>query len=145
MKIRSAALSALALAGFAAPAIAQDSSYTPGTVWEFSDIKVAPGQFENYIDWLGGRWRQIQEIGKKEGAVVSYHVFSVNDPRKDEPDVILAIEYKDYGSNAQQLALQKKVQAALAMDPHTMESASGQREKLRTVIGAMQLQELKLK
>jgi hypothetical protein len=128
-----------------ATAVAQESTYTPGTVWQFSHIQVEPGQFEKYIDYLAGNWRKINELGKKEGMVVSYHVFSVNDARKDEPDLILAIEYKDYYSNAQQLALQKKVEAMLASDAHKMDAASGERKVMRKLIGNMQLQELQFK
>lgn len=134
-----------ALAGAAAPAAAQESSYTPGTVWELSNIKVLPGQFENYMDYLAGNWRKIQEVGKKEGYVVSYHIFQVNAARNDEPDLILAIEYKDYVTTAQQLANQKKVEAALAMDQRKMETTSVSRSPMRSMMGGVELQELKLK
>ena len=126
-------------------AFAQDSNYTPGTVWQFSSIQVEPGQFEKYVDYLAGNWRKINELGKKEGMVVSYHVFTVNDARKDEPDLILAIEYKDYYSNAQQMALQKKIEAMLATDAHKMDAAGGERKVMRKVIGGMELQELQFK
>ena len=76
------------LAGTAA--FAQDSSYKPGTVWNFSHIKIEPGQFENYMDFLSKTWKKGNEWGKKEGNVVSYHVFAVNNPREGEPDLILA-------------------------------------------------------
>lgn len=140
-----AAVLAAAMSIAPAPAAAQDSSYTPGTVWQFTNIQVEPGQFEKYVDYLGGNWRKVNEFSKKEGAVVSYHVFTVNNARKDEPDLILAVEYKDYYSNAQQLALQKKIEAMLATDVHKMDAASGERKVMRKVIGGMQLQELQLK
>ena len=132
-------------AAIATPALAQDSSYTGGTVWQFSHIKVEPGQFENYMDYLGGNWRKQLEFGKKEGYVVSYHIFSVNNARAGEPDLILATEYKDYVPTAQQDAIQKKMMAAMASDPHKMETGSGERVKMRTQMGSMELQELKLK
>ena len=140
-----AMLVAAALSITPVTAAAQDSNYTPGTVWQFSNIQVEPGQFEKYVDYLAGNWRKINELGKKEGMVVSYHVFTVNDARKDEPDLILAIEYKDYYTNAQQLALQKKVEAMLASDAHKLDAASGERKVMRKLVGNMQLQELQLK
>lgn len=144
---RVAALAAvLALTALAsAPAAAQDSNYTPGTVWQLSNIEVEPGQFEKYMDYLSGNWRKINELGKKEGMVVSYHILSVNSPRKDEPDLILAIEYKDYYSNAQRTAFQKKVEAMLASDAHKLDTAAGERKVLRKIVGNMELQELMLK
>jgi len=126
-------------------ALAQTSSYTPGTVWNFSSIQIEPGQFENYMDFLATTWKKSNEFGKKEGNVVSYHVFQVNNPRHGEPDLILAIESKDYLTNAEQLAIQKKYEAYMAMDQRKMDSASGERKVMRKLVGNMELQELKLK
>jgi len=126
-------------------ALAQTSSYTPGTVWNFSSIQIEPGQFENYMDFLATTWKKSNGFGKKEGNVVSYHVFQVNNPRHGEPDLILAIESKDYLTNAEQLAIQKKYEAYMAMDQRKMDSASGERKVMRKLVGNMELQELKLK
>lgn len=129
----------------AAPAMAQSSSYTMGTVWQVSSIKVVPGQFENYLDYLGGNWRKQLEFGKKQGYVVSYHVFSVNNPRESEPDLMLAVEYKDYLPVAQQVEYQKQYEAMMAADTHKIDAASGQRVTMRKEAGSVELQELKLK
>lgn len=139
-----AATAALTLT-MAGPAAAQESSYNPGTVWQFSNIQIEPGQFERYVDYLAGNWRKINEFGKKEGMVVSYHVFTVNNRRESEPDLILAVEYKDYFSNAQQLAFQKKIEAMLASDAHKLDAAGGERKVMRKLIGGMELQELQFK
>ena len=128
-----------------ASAFAQSSSYTPGTVWNFSNIQIEPGQFENYMDFLATTWKKSNEFGKKEGNVVSYHVFQVNNPRNGEPDLILAIESKDYLTNAEQLALQKKFEAFMAMDQRKMDTAGGERKVMRKLVGNMELQELNLK
>ena len=139
------ALLASAAMLFGTGALAQSSSYTPGTVWTLSNIKVEPGQFENYMDFLADTWKKSNEFGKKEGNVISYHVFAVNNPRHGEPDLILAIESKDYLTNAEQLAIQKKYEAFMAMDQRKMNTAGGERKVLRKLEGGMELQELKLK
>lgn len=126
-------------------AYAQESSYTFGTVWEFSYIQTEPGQFEKYIDWLSGDWRKIMEFQKKEGVLVSYHILTINNTRNGEPDVILAAEYKDYLPTAQRLELQKKLEGMLRTDAHKEDAASGERKSLRKLVGSMELQELKLK
>jgi len=145
MKLSYAALAFGAALAFSVPAAAQESSYTPTTVWQFSNIKVEPGQFENYMDYLSTTYRKNMELAKQMGGVLSYHIFSVNNPRRNEPDLILAVEYKDYTPVAEQLAIQKRMQAAMAMDSRRMESASGERAKMRTEIGSMELQELRFK
>ena len=145
-RLFSAAAIAAGLAfAVAAPAVAQESSYVPGTVWQMSQIKTEPGQSENYLDYLSGNWRKQLEFQKKAGYVVSYHVFSVNNARVGEPDLILAVEYRDYLTTAQQLDIQKKVDAMMQQDPHKSDSAAGERKSLRTQLGSMELQELKFK
>lgn len=129
----------------ASPATAQESSYRPGTVWEVSRIDVLPGQAENYMDYLATTWKRIQEFGKAEGVVVSYHVLSTNNARAGEPDLVLVIEYKDYQTTAQQEAMSKKVNAMLAQDRRKADSASGERGKMRELMGSAEYQELILK
>ena len=111
------AVSATAVLLSSPAAFAQQSSYTPGTVWNFSYIQTEPGQYEKYMDWLAGNWRKINEMQKKEGVLVSYHILSVNNPRNGEPDIVLASEFKDYIPTAQQLEMQKKVEALLRPTP----------------------------
>ena len=135
----------VALVGFSDPTFAQESSYVPGTVWVLSSIKTEPGQSENYLDWLDSTWKKLQEMAKKEGYVVSYHVLQQTNARENEPDLILAVEYKDFLTNAQRLAFQKKMEALLSEDPHKSDSKSGERKTLRKLLGDMELQELNLK
>ena len=103
-----------------------------------------PGARE-IVAWLDGQWKRIQEYEKKEGIVLSYHVLSVNNTRPGEPDLILAIEYKDYIPNAERLAEQKRIEEMLSQDARKMEAAAGERKQMRKVMGGMELQELKLK
>ncbi|WP_395777618.1 hypothetical protein [Aquidulcibacter sp.] len=148
MITRLAAGAALAMAltmGAAAPAMAQESSYKPGSVFVASSIEVLPGQFENYMDYLAGRWKTIQEFSKKEGIVLSYRVLRVNHARDGEPTLILLIEYKDYGTIAQKEAFGKKLDAFLAETDRIAETATASRGKMRELKGTMELQELVLK
>lgn len=145
MNFKASLCAAVAALTLSLPALAQDSSYTPGSVWFFSNIQIEPGNFEKYMDYLSTNWKKVQELGKKEGVVVSYHVLAVNAQRHGEPDLILAVEVKDYQNNAQQQAFQKKIEAALAADARKQDTASGERGAMRKLVGNMQLQELVLK
>ena len=129
----------------AAPAMAQESSYKPGSVWIASRIEVLPGQFENYMDYLSTTWKRIQELGKKEGVILSYHVLAVNNPRKGEGDLVLIVENKDYMTNAQRESMRVKVQAALAMDDRKQDAAGAARGTMRQQLGSTEYQELILK
>ncbi|MFZ1742502.1 MAG: hypothetical protein WAT93_06585, partial [Pontixanthobacter sp.] len=127
------------------PAMAQESSYRPGTIWQVSDMDVLPGQFENYMDYLATTWKKVNELGKAEGIVVNYHVLALNNARQGEPDLVLIVEYKDYLTTAQQEALSKKVNALLAQTERTAEAAGAARGKMREPMSSMEFQELVLK
>jgi hypothetical protein len=137
-----AMLSATALA---APAIAQESSYRPGSIWTASRINVLPGQFDSYMDWLAADWKRMRDFGKREGVELSYHVLSVNNARKDEPNLILLIETKDYMTNAQQEAFNNKLNAFLASNDRKQGAASAGRGAMREQWGSVEYQELVLK
>lgn len=143
--------SILATAGLAialsvgAPAMAQESSYKLGSVWTAGRIHVLPGQFENYMDWLASDWKRMRDFGKKEGVELSYHVLQVNNPRKDEANLVLLIESKDYMTTAQQDAFNKKLNAFLASDDRKQGSASAGRGTMRETWGSTEYQELILK
>lgn len=145
MKTFVAGAAMLIAAAQATPAMAQESSYKPGTVWNAGRIDVLPGQFENYMDWLATSWKKIQELGKAEGIVVDYHVPATNSARAGEPDLILIVEYKDYQTTAQQEAFNKKVNAMLAQTDRTAGTASAERGKMREQLGSIEYQELILK
>ena len=145
MKSAFAGAAMIAACALATPAMAQDASYKAGSVWTASRIHVLPGQFENYMDWLAGDWKRIREFGKKEGAELSYHVLQVNNARKDEPNLILLIEAKDYMPTAQQDAFNKKLNAFLASDDRKQGAASATRGAMREQWGSTEYQELILK
>lgn len=136
---------AMIAATLATPAMAQESSYKPGTVWEASRIKVMPGQFENYMDWLAKNWKKNQEAMKAEGMVIDYHVLATNNRRADEPHLILIIEYKDYMTTAQLEAMRKKVNVLMAQDDRSGAAAGAARGAMREQMGTTQYQELELK
>lgn len=128
-----------------APAMAQESSYRLGTVWEASRIKILPGQSENYADYLATTWKKTMEAMKAEGRVVSYHVLSTNNRRADEPDVILVVEYKDYQTVAQIEANRARMNALIGQTNRTAAAAGAERGKMREPMGSTQFQELILK
>lgn len=148
MITRLAAGAALVMAmtmGAAAPAMAQESSYKPGSVFEVSYIEVLPGQFENYMDYLSDRWKKSNEFLKKEGVVLSYRVLAINNARDGEPTLMLMIEYKDYATNAQKDAIGKKLNEYMTQTDRSSETASAARGKMREQKGSIELQELVLK
>lgn len=147
-KMKTRTLLALALAAAALaplPAAAQRSTVDFGNYTSVSMLKVLPGQFENYMDYLATQWKKQNEYAKSKGYIVSYHVLTAIDPRAGEPDLFLFIEFKDWPSNAESKRRQDEFVAMMKMDEHQMDAASAQRGPMRTQMGSMTLQEVLIK
>jgi len=84
----------------ASPAPAQDPppAYELGPYWNVSAIDVEAGHFEEYMAYLAGRWREIQEFSRRQGWILDYHILSNVFPREGEPDLYLMIRYADFPS-----------------------------------------------
>lgn len=123
----------------------RESSYERGPRWECWNIRIAPGKHEDYMDFLATIWRDTMEFGKRQGDVISYHVLSINQPRPNEPDLVLAVCYKDYPSIAAREKFDKDLAAHLKSGARQIEHDAGERSAIRTVLGSIEYQELKLK
>jgi hypothetical protein len=141
-------LAATALAP-AAPAIAAADpdapAYENGTVWDFTEVKTADGHFDDYMSWLAGKWKQQEEALRQAGMIKSYKVLAVMDPRENEGDVFLAVEYPNMAvfdrSVAEQYAMQKKIFGSLSQASQ-QQAARG---SIRTIKGDYMMRELVLK
>ncbi len=120
-------------------------SYGPGSIWTSSRIEIMPGQFQNYMDYLKNEWKPQMEFFKAEGALISYHVMTVNERRDGEPGMILVQQWKDYRTIAQQIELDNKWMARQGTNRRAGATANGARQVMRIQRGSMELQELVLK
>ena len=140
-----AAFATLALISIPALAAAEDPVWEKGTVWDYGEIKTVDGHFDDYMKWLAGPWKEQQEAMKKAGMIKSYKVLLVADPRKDEPDIILATEYANMAafdiSTKQEYAMGEKIWGSLSKA--SQEQAA--RGAIRTVMGDKVVSEAILK
>ncbi len=146
--MKTSLFSSLALAlslGVAAPAAAQDSSYTPGGYTDVSDIDVLDGQFENYMDYLAGPWKQQNEFAKAKGYITSYQVLANPYARAGEPDLYLVVNYAKIYDAAEELRQQKEFEAFMKADTRTLATQYAARGTMRKPMGQAQLREMKLK
>ena len=134
---------ALCLAA-AAPAAAQvaERTYENGPVWTVGYIETKPGMFDDYMAYLAGPWKQLQEAGKKRGDILAYHVLSVDSPREHESDVILLIEYKNMGVFDRSLGELDKDTAAVFGSTVGGNKAAVKREDIRILHGGVSAREL---
>ena len=144
-KLTGAFAAAALLVGLAAPVVAEESRYEPASVWYVSDIDVLDGQFENYMTWLADEWVKFRKLNALHGNEVGYHVLVNTNARNGEPDLYLVTINKDFQKIAEGLATEKKINEAMARDRAQFEKESAARAPMRTVMGSIELLELKLK
>ena len=138
------AMGAAVAIALATPAIAQESSYTPGNYVSVGMIDVLPGQTENYMDYLAGQYRKDLEYRKSKGWITGYRILANVNARDGEPDLYLMTEFKEMATRAEELARDKEMDAFMQSDARRAATASGARVTMRTQKGSMLLQEMML-
>ncbi len=133
---------ALAIASWSLPAMAQDSSVKAGSLWQANRIYVEDGQFENYMDWLTKTWMAQQEFAKSQGWMLEYHILSSVNPRDGEPNVILLTRFNDFPSAAETERRNALMNQHMQQSDRTADAASGDRTKMRKLMGSALYQEM---
>lgn len=140
------AAAALLMAG-ASPALAADDgpSFDTGPVWDYTMVQTKDGHFDDYMKWLSTSWKAQEEALKKAGVILDYKVLLVSSPRANEPDIILAQQYKNMAvfdrSPAEDYALQAKIFGSLPK-ANAEQAARG---AIRTILGDVLTREAILK
>ena len=120
--------------------------YTQGPVWTYSHVDVKPGQFDNYIVYLSGNWRRLQEAAKKSGDLLDYKVLVVDSPRAGEADIVLAYQWKNMAVFDRSLdEVQTMSLGAMNLTQQQATQGSIDREAMRSTIGEMTMRELRFR
>lgn len=147
MLISAAAVAAATLLS-AMPALAADPNapvFDNGPVWDYSMVQTKDGHFDDYMTWLSTSWKAQEEARKKAGVITDYKVLLVSSPRGNEPDIILAEQYKNMAAfdrtPADDYALQAKIFGSI---PKSNEQQAA-RGTIRTILGDVLVREAILK
>ena len=137
-----------AAAGFAfssMAAVADDHAFTEGPVVNVAAIRTEAGKFDEYMKWLDTVWKAGQEAGKKMGDVLSYRVVTVEPRGENDPDLYLVVNFKNWatadGATAKADAIAKLTEGSV----EAANKSTGERGKIRRVLGSWTGQELVLK
>lgn len=131
--IGAAALTALA---WSPSALAQDSAVKAGPFWQANRIYVEDGQFENYMDWLSKTWTANQEFAKSQGWLLEYHILNSVNPRDGEPNIILLLRFNDVPSAAESERRNALINKQMQQSDRSADAASGDRGKMRKLMGS---------
>lgn len=143
---RSLAVVPVVLACLASAAAAQARPYTEGNVVSVSYIRIKPGMFDKYMQYLDTDYKSLLEAQKKQGLVVEYGVFS--SPQQDEEDwnMVLTVTYKNMAAlDGLRDKVDPLVKQTLNRTPEQSAQAAIAREDMRELVGSRLLRQLILK
>ena len=129
----------------AAPAAAQESSYTSGGYATVQGIFLEDGQFENYMDYLAGTYRRSQEFARSQGWISGYRIFANVNRRENEPHLYLMVEMPRLATPQEDVERDRRLNEHLQQTTRQAAEASGQRVSMRRLGGNILLQELTLR
>ncbi len=138
-------LLALALAGTSTSGWAQEAKpYKDGPVTEVSYIKVKPGRFDDYMQFLATTYRANMEAQKKAGLILGYNIYAAQAKTPHEPDLILTITYANMAA-LDRTDEAEAVMAKLLGNQAAQNKATIERGPMREVLGSELIRELVLK
>ena len=135
---------AILCGGMAAPmmALAQDKPYTEGTVWSVTMIRVKPGMFDVYMRDLLPQRIKINEEAKKQGLLVSSHILSGDSMGRDDWDVMILTEYKNWAAFDGMSAKYDAIAAKIIGPEDKQVQVMTKRGDVREILGNKTMQEL---
>lgn len=135
-------LAAMSVALSATPAVAQQSSMKPGPMWTAARIAVEEGQMQNYMDYLTKTYMANQDYAKSQGWLLDYHVLQSINPRDGEPNIILLTRFADMPTAAEADRRSDILNKRMSQDDHAAAAASGERNKMRHLMGSVLYREM---
>lgn len=136
---------ALGVSVFATTALAQEQRpYRDGPVTEMSYIKVKAGKFDEYMRYLAGPYRKLQDENKKAGLITGWSVHGIRARTPSDPDVVLVTVYPNMAAldrSEEGDVVSSRVMGSFS----TMDKAFADRGSMREVLGSQVMRELVLR
>jgi hypothetical protein len=138
-------ISAATLCVLCAAVYAQEKPYTEGSVWFVSMIRVKPGMLDVYMREVLPVRKKINEEAKKQGLVVSDHVFTGTSTGRDDWDVMFMTEYKNWAAFDGITAKFDAIAGKIVGSEDKQVQLMTKRTETREIIGNKTMQELIVK
>jgi hypothetical protein len=125
--------------------MAQERSYTEGSVWNISLIKTKAPYFNDYMNNLNTGWKKVMDEAKKQGIILSYMVLTQSPNDTEDWDLALLIEYKNMAALDGLREKMEKIQTSLFGSQETMKESAVKRNELREMLGSKLARQLLFK
>ncbi len=143
--LRPVLLSAAVLS-LAGPAVAQRSRpYTEGLVRVATYVRTKPGKFDEYMKYLQGPYKSLNEALKKEGIVVGYAVYSSLPRNPEDWNIVLIVDYQNMAALDGLQDRTDPIAERLLGSQEQQNQQAIERGAMREILGSRLLRELQLK
>ena len=122
-----------------------DQPYTEGTVWTITFVKTKPGMQDAYLRELGGSGKALMEAAKRDGLVLSEHIFMGLSGTREDFDVMIMTEYKNYAAFDGLAPKFDALAAKLIGTEEKQMQMMTKRGEIREILGEKVMQEVQLK
>jgi hypothetical protein len=83
---------------FSNAGLTQELPYENGSIWDLSFVKTKDGKDMDYLKNLTKNYKTMMEEAKKEGLILSYKIIYSTPVNKDDWDLLLMTEFKNYAA-----------------------------------------------
>jgi hypothetical protein len=123
-------------------ALAADRPYTQGSVWTVTFVRVKPGMSTQYLGDLAKTWKQVMDEARKEQLIVSYKILGGNPGNREDWDLMLLVEQKNWGAfDGADAKFDAIVEKLVGPDQKQVEMMV-KRSEVREILGTRNLQEI---
>jgi hypothetical protein len=126
-------------------AFAADRPFAPGSVWTVTFVRVKPGMDVTYLRDLAANWKRVMDEARKQQLIVSYKILDGNLPGKDEWNMMLLVEQKNWAAfDGAGDKFDAIAESMVGPEKAQMESMI-KRSDMREIVGVRNFQEINFK
>jgi hypothetical protein len=130
------------VAALAGPAMAQEKPWKDGTVWNVTLVKTKPGMGDIYLRDLAANWKRLMDAAQKEGLIVSYRILGGSAANRDDWDLMLLTESKNWASFDNATAKWDALSAKVIGPEDKQQQMVIKRVDVREIVGEKVMQEI---
>jgi hypothetical protein len=123
----------------------QARAYKEGPVSVISFIKIKPGQFDNYMQYLDSQYKPLMEQFTKNKIILGYKIYEGRAHNPHDADLILSVTYANMAALDDLNERTDAITEQLLGDRSKRNQKAADRESMREVLGSELIRELILK
>lgn len=125
-----------------AGSFAQEKTFTKGSVWTVSFVKVNSGMGVAYLNSLKTSWKAVQDEAVKQGLILSYKIFDGTAANPEDWDIMLMVEFKNLAAMEGQESKWEAIQAKVVGNDDAQAKLRDMRTSQRTMFGQKLVREV---